>query len=98
MTDGRNFSSCYTYLQGFLSPPVGPLTVCLDFVNENKKENKKKKQTQQRGHSRLLHLQWPLITNVIEASAYKLARLQYDRFGRAVNEAPFSARCRKPCD
>ena len=40
MTDGRNFSSCYTYLQGFLSPPVGPLTVCLDFVNENKKENK----------------------------------------------------------
>ena len=40
MTDGRNFSSCYTYLQGFLSPPVGPLTVCLDFVNENKNENK----------------------------------------------------------
>ena len=47
MTDGCNFSSCYTYLKGFLSPPVGPLTVCLDFVNENKNDIKKKKQTQQ---------------------------------------------------
>ena len=56
---------------GGLPPPVGPLTaVSFYFVNENKNDIIS-------GHSCLLHLQWPLRTNVIETPdyAYILVRI-----------------------